>query len=77
MIKAEGLTKRFDGNLAVDDLTLNVERGEVYRHWWLSSGSALVFATFRSATLRGDDAQQARSAAPDAIIDSLARAEET
>jgi ABC-2 type transport system ATP-binding protein len=30
MIKAERLTKRFDGNLAVDDLTLNVERGEVF-----------------------------------------------
>ena len=30
MIKAEGLTKRFDDNLAVDGLTLNVERGEVF-----------------------------------------------
>jgi ABC-2 type transport system ATP-binding protein len=30
MIKAEGLTKRFDLNLAVDGLTLNVERGEVF-----------------------------------------------
>jgi len=30
MIQAEGLTKRFDGVLAVDNLTLNVERGEVF-----------------------------------------------
>ena len=30
MITAEGLTKHFDGNLAVDGLTLNVERGEVF-----------------------------------------------
>jgi ABC-2 type transport system ATP-binding protein len=30
MIKAQRLTKHFDGNLAVDGLTLNVERGEVF-----------------------------------------------
>ena len=30
MIRSEGLTKRFDGNLAVDGLTLNVRRGEVF-----------------------------------------------
>jgi len=30
MIKAEKLTKRFNGNLAVDGLTLNVEHGEVF-----------------------------------------------
>lgn len=30
MIKTEGLTKSFDGHLAVDDLTLQVERGEVF-----------------------------------------------
>ncbi len=30
MIRTEGLTKRFDDNLAVDDLTLHVERGEVF-----------------------------------------------
>jgi ABC-2 type transport system ATP-binding protein len=30
MIRSEGLTKRFDGNLAVDGLTLNVQRGEVF-----------------------------------------------
>jgi ABC-2 type transport system ATP-binding protein len=30
VITAEGLTKRFDGNLAVDSLTLNVEQGEVF-----------------------------------------------
>lgn len=30
MIRAEGLTKHFDNNLAVDRLTLNVERGEVF-----------------------------------------------
>ena len=30
MIKTEGLTKRFGDNLAVDGLTLHVERGEVF-----------------------------------------------
>jgi len=30
MIRAEGLTKRFGDNLAVDNLTLHVERGEVF-----------------------------------------------
>jgi ABC-2 type transport system ATP-binding protein len=30
MIETEGLTKRFGDNLAVDDLTLHVERGEVF-----------------------------------------------
>ncbi len=30
MIRAEGLTKWFNGNLAVDDLTLDVRRGEVF-----------------------------------------------
>jgi ABC-2 type transport system ATP-binding protein len=30
MITAEGLTKRFDANLAVDRLNLNVDRGEVF-----------------------------------------------
>ena len=30
MIKAEGLTKRFKDNLAVDDLTMHVQRGEVF-----------------------------------------------
>jgi ABC-2 type transport system ATP-binding protein len=30
MIKAEGLTKRFQDNLAVDDLTIHVKRGEVF-----------------------------------------------
>jgi ABC-2 type transport system ATP-binding protein len=30
MIRTEGLTKRFDGNLAVDGLTLDVKRGEVF-----------------------------------------------
>jgi ABC-2 type transport system ATP-binding protein len=30
MIRTEGLTKRFNGTLAVDRLTLNVERGEVF-----------------------------------------------
>lgn len=30
MIRAEELTKRFDKNLAVDSLTLNVERGEIF-----------------------------------------------
>jgi ABC-2 type transport system ATP-binding protein len=30
MIMTEGLTKRFGDNLAVDDLTLHVERGEVF-----------------------------------------------
>jgi ABC-2 type transport system ATP-binding protein len=30
MIKTEGLTKSFAGHLAVDDLTLQVERGEVF-----------------------------------------------
>ena len=30
MIRTEELTKRFDGNLAVDRLTLNVERGEIF-----------------------------------------------
>ncbi len=30
MIKTEGLTKSFDGHLAVEDLTLQVERGEVF-----------------------------------------------
>jgi ABC-2 type transport system ATP-binding protein len=30
VITAEGLTKRFDGNLAVDSLTLKVDRGEVF-----------------------------------------------
>lgn len=30
MIQAEGLTKRFKNNLAVDDLTLHVKRGEVF-----------------------------------------------
>ncbi len=30
MIRSEGLTKRFDGNLAVEGLTLHVRRGEVF-----------------------------------------------
>ena len=30
MLKTEGLTKRFGDNLAVDDLSLQVERGEVF-----------------------------------------------
>ncbi|MFW9844324.1 MAG: ATP-binding cassette domain-containing protein, partial [Candidatus Thorarchaeota archaeon] len=30
VIKTEGLTKSFDGHLAVEDLTLQVERGEVF-----------------------------------------------
>jgi ABC-2 type transport system ATP-binding protein len=30
VIRAEGLTKWFNGNLAVDDLTLDVRRGEVF-----------------------------------------------
>ncbi len=30
MIRSEGLTKRFDGNLAVEGLTLHVQRGEVF-----------------------------------------------
>jgi len=30
MIKAEGLTKRFEENLAVDDLTMHVKQGEVF-----------------------------------------------
>jgi ABC-2 type transport system ATP-binding protein len=30
MLKTEGLTKRFADNLAVDDLTLHVDRGEVF-----------------------------------------------
>jgi len=30
MIKTEGLTKSFNGHFAVDDLTLQVERGEVF-----------------------------------------------
>ena len=30
MIRAEGLTKQFDGNLAVNGLTLEVSRGEVF-----------------------------------------------
>ena len=30
MIRSEGLTKRFENNLAVADLTLQVERGEVF-----------------------------------------------
>ena len=30
ILEVKGLTKRFDGNLAVDGLTLNVQRGEVF-----------------------------------------------
>ena len=30
MIRTEGLTKRFGDNLAVDSLTLHVDRGEVF-----------------------------------------------
>ncbi len=30
MIRAEGLTRRFNGNLAVDNVTLEVRRGEVF-----------------------------------------------